>query len=417
MILGRRDGGLHQVAAFGGANQVALLLLGTAPQFAHIGHPGGIQQAETAVAQLHGADRVVELVGRYAVYPFAGHGHGGVGLESCRAEHRHQRRGLVLAHPAAVGEVHLGIVQREAFALAHRDAGIADVVGHPVRQHGDAVQLVLAAAHQLVHLLLHGRRGHERTVVFIHPIEPAALGLPVGTGGEQELALYVVVGPGACFALERHNVALGKGVERAALLVGGLALHLHLAVVGFVLQRLAVQDIQLVHLLLHRLLAPEGDDVVVMAPHGRHIACLVVGQLGKGGVKGTETVATHLGQHHLRLQQGIGIAFLVGPHLQLVARLHVAHLHHLLAGAPVNHTRRRHIVVHRGVAFAAGPYERVHRSTKVVHQHALYLAVGRQRVVVHLHRPPLGTAGGVNHPYLLVGHHVAQPRLLHIHPR
>ena len=41
-------------------------------------------------------------------------------------------RSIVLTDTAAVGEVHLGVVEGEAFAGAHADAGIADIVGHPV---------------------------------------------------------------------------------------------------------------------------------------------------------------------------------------------------------------------------------------------------------------------------------------------
>ena len=142
-----------------------------------------------------------------------------------------------------------------------------------------------------------------------------------------------------------------------------------------------------------------------MTAHGRHISCIVVGQGGKCRVERRLLVG----------QQGIGVTLLVGPHLQLVARVHVAHLDHLLARAPVNHARRRHIVIHHVVPLPARPHQRVRAAASAVHQHLGDLAVGRQRVVIHLHRAPHRAAIRRQHPYQAVCLHMAQAALFHIH--
>ena len=63
MILGRREGRLEQVGAFGQAGQVVLLLFGAGPELALEGHPGGVERHVLAVGELDDRHAVVEVVG------------------------------------------------------------------------------------------------------------------------------------------------------------------------------------------------------------------------------------------------------------------------------------------------------------------------------------------------------------------
>ena len=60
VVFGSGEGSVLEVGTIGQANEVALLLFGAGPEFAHVGHPSGVEHFERAVAVLHSADAVVE---------------------------------------------------------------------------------------------------------------------------------------------------------------------------------------------------------------------------------------------------------------------------------------------------------------------------------------------------------------------
>ena len=106
------------------------------------------------------------------------HCHGGVGLEAGHAKECDQRAGDILADTTTVGVVHLEVMERVALALAHRDAGIADVVGYPVGEDGDLLHLGLFAPDQLVDFRLCLGDRLEAAVVLIDLVEPKGFLFP-----------------------------------------------------------------------------------------------------------------------------------------------------------------------------------------------------------------------------------------------
>ena len=296
-------------------------------------------------------------------------------------------------------------MEREAFTLAHGDTGIADVVGHPVGEAADAVHLVLGAPQELIDFFLYSRCGLETAVVLVDAVEPAALGLPVWAGGEQQLALHIVAGESTRLALQGCDVVALEGVERAAILIGGDSCYFQFAVIYLVLQLLAIKDVYLIHLLFDGFAAPEWYDVVEVALHGWHIALIAFWQRCKSAVEA----------RHIVLQQGVGVAFLVCPYLEFVTRLQMAYLDHLLAGAPVDEACGCYVVVYGDVALALGPHQRVGATVEAMHHHSCDIAPCRQRVVIHLHSAPLCASSIGTHLYQSVGLHMAEPRFFHVH--
>ena len=210
---------------------------------------------------------MVEVVGRDGLHAAACHRHGRIGFEACHAQEGDERACDVLAHATTVSVVHLQVVQGEAFALTHRDAGVADVVGHPVGQHGYFLQVGLLAAYQFVHLALGFGDGGEAAVVFVDAMEPARLLTPVGSGGHHQFGGSVVEVYHVGLAPEGHQAVRGKGVDFASVLVAqgrGAA-----ALVELKLHVLLGRQTDTVDFAHRRVTAPEGHDVVELAAHGR----------------------------------------------------------------------------------------------------------------------------------------------------
>ena len=173
MVFRVGDRSQAQVGAFRCARQVILLLFGTAPQFPAERYPRGVERHHCAVTEFHYGHAVVEMVGRNGLHPAACHGHGRKGFESCHPQERNQCAGNVLAHPAAVGIIHLQVVQGESFSLSHGDTCITDVVGHPVGEYRHFFQFGFFTPNEFVYFLLGFRNGGETAVVFVDSVEPA----------------------------------------------------------------------------------------------------------------------------------------------------------------------------------------------------------------------------------------------------
>ena len=248
----------------------------------------------------------------------------------------------------------------------------------------DAVVLTLRGAQQFGHLLFHFVGRHETAVVLVHAIEPHRLGLPVFGSGEYQFGLHIIVGQRMGGLLHRHNLFLGERIDHPAVHV--LAGRLQSAVIDRVLKFLGGQHAQDVHLLAHRLVTPEGHNVVEVASH-------------RGDILGIGVTV---------VQKCVGEALLVGHILHGVAGFEAAHGHHLLAGAPVYHTGRCGIVEH-------GVVNLLHQAALAVHLHLPNLHVGGERVVVHLHAVEVAPAGGGEHLVEDVAIDVAQAALLHHH--
>ena len=122
------------------------------------------------------------MVGRDGLHTAPCHCHCRIGLEPGHPQERNQCPGYVLADTAAVSEVHFCLVQGIALSLAHSDAGIPDIVGHPVRKDGYLLHLGLLPPDQPVHFRLGLRSRLETSVVLIDFIEPQRLVLPARGG-------------------------------------------------------------------------------------------------------------------------------------------------------------------------------------------------------------------------------------------
>ena len=385
MVFRIGNGRESQLRAFGQTHQVVLLLFRTGPELTpHARHPRGVEELVVAVAPLHHRDAVVELVGGDVLDALAGHRHRSVGLEACRSQHADEHPGLVFADAAAVAEGHLALVEREPLALAHRDAGVADVVGHPVCEDVQAVVLGLRRLQQLINLRLDFRCGLEAAEILVHAVEPHRLGLPIFRRGHDDFRLDVVA---------RHRVA--RGFQREIVLVlesekGAVAvflgLHGHASVIDFVLQVLARQHTDLIDFFPHGLAVPEGDDVVEVAAHGRDV--LRVGVVA--------------------LQQRVGEALLVGEELHLIAGFEAAEGDHLLPCAPVDHVGRRGVVADHEVGVFLG-------TVVAIDDHVANLAVGRQGIVIDDDGVVVAPAGIAQDPVTLVVDIVAEAVLLHAH--
>ena len=217
-------------------------------------------------------------------------------------------------------------MEGEAFAGAHADAGIADIVGHPVGEDGNGIVFRLCGEEQLVDFGLHLGGGHKGAVVLVDAIEPNGLGLPAGAGAEKEFALDVVVGEGAGFAFEGSDVVLGEGVDGAVVVDGAVDVDRAVgwAVVEFETEVFGGEHADAVDFLVDGVVGPEGDNVVEVAAHGRYVFAVVV-------VVGEE---------------GIGEPFAVGDEFYFIAGVDMAYLDHFLAGAPVDEASRSHVVVY-----------------------------------------------------------------------
>ena len=273
-------------------------------------------------------------------------------------------------------------MEREPLALAHRDAGVADVVGHPVRENVQAVVLGLRRYQQLVDLLLDFRRGLEAAEILVHAVEPHRLGLPVFRRGHDDFRLDVVARHRVARGFQREIVFVLESEEGSVAVL--LRLHADIAVIDFVLQILVCQHTDLIHFLFHRLAVPERHDVVEVAAHGRDV--LRVGIVA--------------------LQQRVGEALLVGEKLHLVAGFEAAEGDHRLPRAPVNHVGRRGVVAHHKIGVFLG-------AVVAIDDHVADLAVGRKRVVIDDDGVIVASAGIAQDPVALVVDIVAEAVLLH----
>ena len=244
-------------------------------------------------------------------------------------------------------------MQRIAFAFAHRDAGVADVVGDPVGEDGDLFHLGLLAPDQFVHFLLGFGNGVEAAVVFVHLVKPKGFVLPAWGGGHHQLGCGVEEVDHVRFAAGRHDVCADEGIGFPAVFVahgrGAFAL------VELELHLFLHRDVYLIYFTDGRFGRPEGDDVVELSAHGRDETGLVVAGIRK---------------------QGVGETFLIDLIVDDVARVEAAYFHHDLAGSPVNGTGGG------GIILLLCDVEVNHIAVGFVDRDAVELGMCRQRVVI-----------------------------------
>ena len=205
-------------------------------------------------------------------------------------------------------------MERVALALAHRDAGVAHVVGHPVGERGDLLHLGPLAAQQFVDLLLRLRIGPEAVVVLVHLVEPARFVFPLRGGREHQLRRHVVEVHHV--RLLREGLGVGHGEGHQAAPISHPDGRLALALIELILHLLVGGHVDGVDLAHGRGRDPEGDNVVELSAHRGHEALLVV-RAGR--------------------EQGVGEAALVDLIVDDVARVEGADLEHDLPRAPIDH--------------------------------------------------------------------------------
>ena len=212
-------------------------------------------------------------------------------------------------------------MERIALALAHGDAGVADVVGDPVRQDGNLLHIRLLALDQLIDLLLSlGKRG-EATIVLIHLVKPKRLVLPARGGRHHQLRGGVEEIDHVRLALEGNHIVHGEGIGLAAILVahrrGAFAL------VELELHILSHRDADAIDLADGRLRRPERNDVVELSAHRRDETRFVVAAVSQQSIR--ETLLGNLVFHD-------------------VARVQPSEVEHDLPRPPVDGTGRSRVV-------------------------------------------------------------------------
>ena len=256
---------------------------------------------------------MVEMIGRNALDAASRHRHRRISLETCHTQEGDQRAGNILAYATTVGVVHLRVVKRKALPLAHADTGVADIVGHPMGQHGDLFHLRLFTFYEFVHLLLRFGQGVETAVCLVQVMKPERFIFPSRRGRHHQLRSFIKKIDHVRFTPEREHLVLGKGIHLASVFVthrrgAGPVIELELE---FLLHR----HTDGVHFAPRRLVHPEGDDVIELSPHGRDESRVIV--LSPG-------------------QQGISESFFTDFVRDGIARFQASEFDHNLAGSPVD---------------------------------------------------------------------------------
>ena len=219
MILGSRNRSQAQVGTSRNAGQIVLLLLGTAPQLAAERNPGRIEGHIRPIRQLHHCHTVVKVIGRDAFDAASRHRHGRIGLKSCHTQERDQRAGNVLAYSAAVGVVHLRVMERKALAFAHGDARITDIIGYPMGQYGDFFHFGLFSLYQFVHFLLSLGQCGKTAVCLVQVVKPERLIFPFRGRRHHQLRGFVKKIHHIGLFPERKHFVHGKRIYLSPVLI------------------------------------------------------------------------------------------------------------------------------------------------------------------------------------------------------
>ena len=172
MIFGSGNRCQAQVRTFGNTRQVILLLFGATPQFTTERHPSRIKRHISTVTQFHYCHAVVKVIGRNTFYTASSHCHCGISLKARHTEEWNQGSGNILTYTASVSVIHFRIMQGISLPFTHRDAGIADIICHPMGKYSNLFHFSLLAFNKFIHLLLSFRQWSKTAIVFIHLIEP-----------------------------------------------------------------------------------------------------------------------------------------------------------------------------------------------------------------------------------------------------
>ena len=323
------------------ADQVLLLGLELRPSVVVEGDPGRVQHHEIARAPLPGHHAVVELIGRDVLDPAAGHGHGGIGVETGRPQERDAHGGDVLAHAAPVLHEHVGGMEREALALAHGLPAVADVLGHPVVErrgdlHGIALPREPRRGQHAVHVgadLL-----GDLELVPVHVEEPLRLRLPIGSGGHDHLGREIgLVGLARLHRTRRHVLHPPRR-GRAVRAVGSA--RIDGTVVLPALEALGRGEHERVALLDDGHLGLHEHDVEVLAGHGGDVPIVFAGADALPGVRvPRRRRVVRAGARRSRpdlAQEGVVVALPHGDDLDAVPGLEPRELEHLDPVAPID---------------------------------------------------------------------------------
>ena len=297
---------------------------------------------------------MVEVVGWDAFHATTGHCHGWIGFEACHTQESDQGTGNIFTDTTTVRVVHLQVMQRVAFAFAHRDTGVTDIVGNPVGEDGDLFHLRLFAPDQFVYFLLGFGNGTETAVVFVHFVKPKGFVLPAWCAGHHQFRCGVEQVDHIRFASGWHDVCADERISFPTVLVthGRGAFSLIELELHFFLHR----DVYLIYLADSWLGCPEGDDIIELSTHGRDETGFVVACTAS--------------------QQGIGETFFVDLIIDDIARIETAYFHHDLPCSPIDGAGRS------GIIQLLGDVEVDYVAIGFVDGDTMKLCMCRQRIVI-----------------------------------
>mgnify|MGYP006300937907 CR=1 FL=1 len=113
-----------------------------------------------------------DCVGRDVFNVRACHSHGSIRFETCSPEHGNQHTRFVFTYPASVPEYSDAFMQGISLTFTHRQAGIPNIVCHPVGQQRNAVHLGLGIAHNFIYLVFDGIIEFKTAVILIDIVKP-----------------------------------------------------------------------------------------------------------------------------------------------------------------------------------------------------------------------------------------------------
>ena len=162
---------------------------------------------------------MIKMVGRNTFYPTACHRHGRIGFETSHAQERNQCTCYIFADSATISIIHFSIMKCKSFSFSHRDAGIADVICHPMSQHSYFFHFGLLAFYQFIHFFLCFGQWIKTTIIFIHFIEPQRLVFPLGSGRHHQFGSCIEKVYHVWLFSERHHIIHRKAIFLATVFI------------------------------------------------------------------------------------------------------------------------------------------------------------------------------------------------------
>ena len=209
----------------------------------------------------------------------------------------------------------------KSFSFSHRNAGIADVICHPMSQHSYFFHFSLLAFYQFIHFFLRFGQWIKTSIIFVHFIEPQRLVFPLGSGRHHQFGSCIEKVYHVWLFSERHHIIHRKAIFLATVFIthGWCALTLIELKLKFLLHRNAYY----INFTYSRSAAPKRNNIIKLSAHRRNKAWLIFITCCK---------------------QRIGKAFLGYFVIHNITRLQGAHFNHDLSCAPINGTGRSSII-------------------------------------------------------------------------